>query len=647
MSARSALSGALVLLAVTLASGTLPDAHADFAGDCSAPTRTLSGGGSASISVAAGETLLLTSGSFTGGVDSFPAGSRLCVAGSAGLSPPYLNNAAGALVVGPGGSAVFGSIAVATGFSLSNEGDVRFGGLNVNGAATITNLAGGTVTISSQFSPSAGGIVNEGVLNISGGMNLNSNASLTNRRNVTVTGSSTVNGAFVNTGLANVTGSLTVNGSGTLDNRCALVTTADLTNGGSSANAGLTEVGGTFSNNGSWRQADTGTTRSAALRNDGSTTGFGRFQVSGASSTQNSFAGDSAAAPIVVDDATPPAPPQIFDTQSGAVVNVVAGAVRAEPAASYPAPGCTDAPRPSADVTAEKSAPARVQVGDTVVFTITVTNEGEGAADDVVVTDSLPATLGGVTASDGGVVAGGTVTWELGTLADGAVRELTVTGTATAVGTLLNQVSSTSATPDPNPGNNDGSSEAANTSTVVEDIPPPANQPPVAEDGSFTGQTGQPVLGRLVATDPDDGQELRFTKASDPTHGSVVVLGSGVFFYTPDPEFAGRDSFTFQACDNADPPLCDTAVVDLAILPVARDDAAVAAEGTPVDVPVSANDSPGAEVGAVTAGPANGTTTVTGPGSISYAPDPGSWASTRSPTPGAPRRHRRCATRPR
>ena len=98
------------------------------------------------------------------------------------------------------------------------------------------------------------------------------------------------------------------------------------------------------------------------------------------------------------------------------------------------------------------------------------------------VTDTLPPTLTAVTASAPGVVSGSTVTWNLGTLASGESVELTVTGTAPSTGTLLNRVSSTADTPDPDPTNNDGTADSSNTSTDVEAAPPPVNQPPVAED---------------------------------------------------------------------------------------------------------------------------------------------------------------------
>ena len=615
------------MLAVLAAGATCLAPHsarADFASDCGAPTRTLTGPSSASITVAAGERLLLTGGTFTGGIDAFPSGAGLCVAGSATLSPPYVNNAAGALDVAPGGRATFPSVSVATGFDLENDGTVTFAGLNVNGAATLHNLPGATLTISSQFSPSAGTVVNDGTFTAAGGINLNTAASLTNTDVLNVNGTSTVNGAFDNSGLTSIAGALTVNGGGSFSNRCALVTTQGFfNNAASSTNEGLLEVGGAFANNGSWTQSTTGTSRSSSLANDGSITGFGRYQVSGDSRTQGSFAGTSGSDPVVVDDETPPTPPQIFDTQAGTVVNVVPGVVRSEGPLTYPAPGCSDAPRPGADLVVSKSAPPTVTAGGTITFTVTVTNNGPDPADGVEVTDTLPDDLTGVTASDDGTVLGGTVTWDLGTLARGASRELTVSGIAPASGTLVNRVAATATTPDPDPTNNDGTADSATTSTEVDPAPPPANEPPVADDLTVTGRSLGLVLGRVTATDPDAGQTLQFTgPTTGPANGRVAVLPSGGFAYVPAPGFAGHDSFDYEVCDNGDPSLCDTATVSVEITPIARDDEAQTAQGTPVLVPVTANDVPGGVLDSVTSPPTNGTVTIVD-GRARYAPADG------------------------
>jgi len=69
-----------------------------------------------------------------------------------------------------------------------------------------------------------------------------------------------------------------------------------------------------------------------------------------------------------------------------------------------------------------------VNVDDEVVFTITVDNTvGPNDATGVVITDVIPLGLGFVSASDGGINVGGTVTWNLGTIATGTSRTVTLT----------------------------------------------------------------------------------------------------------------------------------------------------------------------------------------------------------------------------
>lgn len=71
-------------------------------------------------------------------------------------------------------------------------------------------------------------------------------------------------------------------------------------------------------------------------------------------------------------------------------------------------------------------------------FTITVTNNGDVPATDVVLTDELPASQSFVSASDGGTASGTIVTWRLGTLEPGASRTVTVSVRTTAVGSSRN-----------------------------------------------------------------------------------------------------------------------------------------------------------------------------------------------------------------
>lgn len=96
--------------------------------------------------------------------------------------------------------------------------------------------------------------------------------------------------------------------------------------------------------------------------------------------------------------------------------------------------------------------------GTPVVFTITVTNAGPGAAAGVAATDALPAglTFTGATASVGSYDSASGA-WTIGTLANGAVATLTVNATYVGPNQVVNTASVTSSTFDPNTGSNSAS----------------------------------------------------------------------------------------------------------------------------------------------------------------------------------------------
>lgn len=68
-----------------------------------------------------------------------------------------------------------------------------------------------------------------------------------------------------------------------------------------------------------------------------------------------------------------------------------------------------------------------LEPGDNAEFTITITNHKGEVANNVVVTDELPAGLSLVSASNGGALNGNMVVWNLGNMADGQVINLTYT----------------------------------------------------------------------------------------------------------------------------------------------------------------------------------------------------------------------------
>ena len=76
--------------------------------------------------------------------------------------------------------------------------------------------------------------------------------------------------------------------------------------------------------------------------------------------------------------------------------------------------------------------------GRPTVFTLTVGNTGDADAQNVVLEDQVPSGMEFVSATDGGAVSGSTLTWNLGTIAAGGSRTVSVTMTANTGGSFTN-----------------------------------------------------------------------------------------------------------------------------------------------------------------------------------------------------------------
>ena len=74
------------------------------------------------------------------------------------------------------------------------------------------------------------------------------------------------------------------------------------------------------------------------------------------------------------------------------------------------------------------------------------------------------------------------------------------------------------------------------------------NRPPLAQNLNLTTNKNTPINGQIVATDPD-GDTLTYALNSPPASGTVTVNPNGSLTYTPNPEFAGTDSFTVLVTD--------------------------------------------------------------------------------------------------
>ncbi|MFK7772199.1 MAG: Ig-like domain-containing protein [Saprospiraceae bacterium] len=136
-----------------------------------------------------------------------------------------------------------------------------------------------------------------------------------------------------------------------------------------------------------------------------------------------------------------------------------------------------------------------------------------------------------------------------------------------------------------------------------------ANNPPVAVDDAETTEQNVPVDILVLDNDSDpDGDNINLvaTLVSLPTQGGTVVLdenstiGDAIddfFTYTPGPNFAGQDTFSYSICDTGIPSLCDTAIVIITINayfndpPIAVDDVETTPMNTEICIDVLNNDS--------------------------------------------------------
>lgn len=173
--------------------------------------------------------------------------------------------------------------------------------------------------------------------------------------------------------------------------------------------------------------------------------------------------------------------------------------------------------------------------GDTVTFTISVTNNGAADATGVSLTDLLPAGLS-ATAINGTVSAGsydaGTGLWSIGTLPDGATATLTIEGT---VDSGQGGQTITNAIADPATGNETDPTTTGDDLTESVTVTPQADLSIIKTNGTtavFSGSTttytltvthegGDPIKGAVVTDTPGAGLTC---DAVD----TVTITGDGV-----------------------------------------------------------------------------------------------------------------------
>jgi uncharacterized repeat protein (TIGR01451 family) len=123
---------------------------------------------------------------------------------------------------------------------------------------------------------------------------------------------------------------------------------------------------------------------------------------------------------------------------------------------------------PVADLIVLLSGPTNVIAGNSLVYTIVVTNGGPSTASNIVVKDNLPTSLIFNSSSAGGSFSNNVVYWPLiPALTNGGSMDFTITVTAANMGVFTNVASALSSTLDLNLTNNDGTSPASQVQTTV------------------------------------------------------------------------------------------------------------------------------------------------------------------------------------
>ncbi|WP_425100193.1 Ig-like domain-containing protein [Tropicibacter sp. S64] len=261
-----------------------------------------------------------------------------------------------------------------------------------------------------------------------------------------------------------------------------------------------------------------------------------------------------------------------------------------------------------------------------LAVTVTGVNDAPVAEDDAATTDEDVATLIDVLGNDSDVDLGDIIGVTAASAANGTV-------VVQADGQLLY-------TPDPNFNGTDtityeitdlgGLTSTATVTVTVNPVP----DAPVAEDDSATTDEDTAVTFAVLGNDydVDIGDTISVTDAS-AANGTVVIELDGQLTYTPNLNFNGTDTITYEITDSTG--LTDTATVTVTVNPVndppvAQSDTATVNEDTPTLIDVLGNDSDvdiGDTLTVTSATALNGTVAVQANGQLLYTPDPNYFGS--------------------
>lgn len=149
----------------------------------------------------------------------------------------------------------------------------------------------------------------------------------------------------------------------------------------------------------------------------------------------------------------------------------------------------------------------------------------------------------------------------------------------------------------------------------------PVNDLPTAENDSVTAQEDSPVWISLTGNDPD-GDTLTYNIVSEPIHGSLSGTAPSLT-YTPNSDFNGSDSFSFNVSDGQANSSLATVSITISPLndpPAAQNDEIKTKEDTSISITLNGSDPDRDRLTySVLSYPANGKLSGTAP-SLTYTP---------------------------
>ena len=96
----------------------------------------------------------------------------------------------------------------------------------------------------------------------------------------------------------------------------------------------------------------------------------------------------------------------------------------------------------------------------------------------------------------------------------------------------------------------DGAVGRGDDSQIIEITVSPINDPPTVDDMPNVVTNEDTSVDIILLGDDVDGDALTYTITAQPANGDVFNNGDGTVTYEPDPEYNGKDSFTYRASDS-------------------------------------------------------------------------------------------------